>query len=64
VDKKIMVGEWLAYAADAVPKFTPDQSKGATSKAAGDRFGNSSTNASFQVPALFDFSKTDTLTLQ
>ena len=64
VDKKITVGEWLAYAADAVPKFVPDQSKAPTSKAATGRFGSSPTNTSFQVPALFNFSKTDTLTLQ
>jgi hypothetical protein len=64
VDKKIMVGEWLAYAADAVPKFVPDQSQRVTPKAAGNRFENSSTNTSFQIPALFDFSKTDTLQLK
>jgi hypothetical protein len=64
VDKRIMTGEWLAYGANAVPKFVPDPSKGVDSKAAGDRFENSSTNASFQIPALFDFSKTDLLQLQ
>jgi hypothetical protein len=64
VDKRIMVGEWLAYAANAVPKFVPDQSKGVTSKAAEGRFGDSPKNTSFQVPALFDFSNTDTLQLK
>jgi hypothetical protein len=64
VDKKIMTGEWLAYAANAVPKFVPDQSKGVDSKAAGDRFRNGATNETFQIPALFDFSKTDALQLQ
>jgi hypothetical protein len=63
-DNKIMVGEWLAYAATAVPNFIPDQSKAVTSKAARDRFGSSSTNTLFQIPALFDFSKADTLSLQ
>jgi hypothetical protein len=64
VDQKITVGEWLAYAVDAVPKFVPDKAKNAASKAAGDRFGNSSANATFQLPVLFDFSKTDTLQLK
>jgi len=64
VDKKIMVGEWLAYAVDAVPKFVPDKAKHVALKAAGDRFGNSSTNATIQIPALFDFSKADALPLQ
>jgi WD40 repeat protein len=64
VDKKIMVGEWLAYAADAVPRFEQDKSKSSTSKAAGNRFGDSSATTSLQIPALFNFSKTDTLQLQ
>jgi len=59
-----MVGEWLDYAADAVPKFVPNRSQGSASKAAGDRFGNDSANTSLQIPAIFDFSKTDTLQLQ
>lgn len=61
VDQKIMVGEWLSYAVDAVPKFVPENAKNVASKAAGDRFGSSSPNASSQIPALFDFTKTDTL---
>jgi len=59
-----MVGEWLAYAVDAVPKFVPDKAKHVALKAAGDRFGNGSANATFQFPVLFDFSKTDTLQLK
>jgi len=61
-DGKITVGEWLSYAAAAVPEFKPSapsgENKGTTvaktvtgAKAAG------------QVPALFDFSREDTLVL-
>ena len=64
-DGKITVGEWLAYAANAVPKFVPpNQSNASGSKAAGNRFGNSSTNGTIQIPALFDFSKADALQLE
>jgi WD40 repeat protein len=65
VDKKITVGEWLSYGAGAVPKFVPpDKLKISVSKAAGNRFGDDTPNGSIQIPALFDFSKTDTLQLQ
>ena len=64
VDKKIMVGEWLGYAANAVPKFNPASAGQNDSKAAGDRFNNSTPNSVLQIPALFDFSKTDSLQLQ
>jgi len=61
-DGKITVGEWLSYAAAAVPEFKPSvptgENKGTTvaktvagAKAAG------------QVPVLFDFSHGDTLVL-
>jgi WD40 repeat protein/uncharacterized caspase-like protein len=61
VDKKITVGEWLSYAEMAVPQYTLHQTQTAT-KSAGDRFGND--GKTIQVPALFDFSKADTLVLQ
>jgi WD40 repeat protein len=65
IDRKIMVGEWLSYAANSVPKFVPpSRSSASASKAAGDRFGNNSTNRTIQIPALFDFSKLDSLQLQ
>ena len=64
-DGKITVGGWLAYGTDAVPKFAlPSASNGAAPKAAGERFANSSSSRTIQVPALFDFSKTDILRLQ
>jgi hypothetical protein len=64
VDKKITVGEWLNYAADAVPKFgqvntTNGDTKGVTLE------GVPALRArSAQVPAVFDFSKSDSFVLQ
>ena len=62
VDQKITVGEWLSYAELAVPHYTLDPAQTPTTKSAGDRFGND--GKTIQIPALFDFSKTDTLILQ
>jgi len=59
---EITVGEWLSYAAAKVPEFKPaastGENKGTTvEKTAGD------VKAAGQVPALFDFSRADTLVL-
>jgi WD40 repeat protein len=61
VDRKISVGEWLGYAADAVPKFNPTAPEQGGEKAARveDTSGNLLRRTAAQVPALFDFSKTD-----
>jgi len=63
VDQKITVGEWLSYAADAVPKSleagTVKTTRGMT------RIGTPTPHAkSAQIPAVFDFSKKDTFVLQ
>ncbi|HJX85719.1 MAG TPA: hypothetical protein VJ723_15370, partial [Candidatus Angelobacter sp.] len=62
-DQKITLGEWLGYAANEVPKFHPEatrtQSKGATRKGEAPRPLKPA-----QVPAVFDFSKTDSFVLQ
>ena len=63
VDGKITVGEWLRYAADAVPKFREtgavETGKGLT--VIGEPV---SQLKSVQIPAVFDFSKTDTFVLR
>jgi WD40 repeat protein len=64
VDNRITLSEWLGYAAYEVPKFVPDATKSVVAKSAGDRFSTGSTRTTFQVPAFFDFSKTDALELQ
>jgi hypothetical protein len=60
-DGKITVGEWLTYAADAVPKSLPaganNTSKGFVKPAGG-------TATPSQIPAVFDFSKKDSFVLQ
>jgi hypothetical protein len=58
VNHHITVGEWLAYGANAVPKFVPDEVKAQQSSA------DSSQVFPVQTPALFDFSKTDGFVLQ
>jgi hypothetical protein len=63
VDKRITVGEWLSYAADEVPKFREagvvDTGRGLLP------IGPPAQRLdSAQIPAVFDFSKTDTLVLQ
>jgi hypothetical protein len=62
VDQKITVAEWLGYAAFAVPQYTLDPAKITATKGVGGRFV--SAGKTIQIPALFDFSKTDTLQLQ
>jgi WD40 repeat protein len=64
VDKKITMGEWLAYAANAVPKFVPpDQRKDSNTKAAR-RNDDVPGNTVIQIPVLFDFTKSDSLQLK
>jgi WD40 repeat protein len=63
VDQKITVGEWLSYAADEVPKFRESgevkTEKGMT------RIGAATPHLkSAQIPAVFNFSKTDAFVLQ
>ena len=61
-DGKITVGEWLSYAAAKVPEFKPDapvgENKGTTVEKTVE-----GTKTAGQVPALFDFSRRDTLVL-
>ncbi|MGA2569368.1 MAG: caspase family protein [Terracidiphilus sp.] len=63
VDSKIMVGEWLSYAADAVPRFFES---GAVKTQRGlVPVGEPEHDVpSAQTPALFDFSRTDAFVLQ
>jgi WD40 repeat protein len=63
VDQKITVGEWLGYAADAVPKILE---AGAVRSPRGFvRIGQPMPSInSVQTPAVFDFSKKDTFVLQ
>ncbi len=62
-DSKIVVGEWLSYAADAVPKFLQSGAiqggRGLTPIGAPEHQVPSA-----QTPAVFDFSKQDTFVLQ
>ncbi len=62
-DGKVMVGEWLAFAADAVPKsLQAGAVKGARGLTA---IGEPEHEVpSVQTPAVFDFSKQDTFALQ
>jgi len=63
IDQKITVGEWLSYAADAVPKSLET---GAVKTPRGvELIGEPTPHAkSAQIPAVFDFSKKDTFVLQ
>jgi len=63
VDGKIMVGEWLSYAADAVPKFLES---GAVKTQRGlVPVGEPEHDVpAIQTPAVFDFSRTDNFLLQ
>ncbi|HEY2466918.1 MAG TPA: caspase family protein [Terracidiphilus sp.] len=62
-DNQILVGEWLSYAADAVPKFLQS---GAIKAARGlTPIGEPEHQVpSAQTPAIFDFAKQDTFVLQ
>jgi WD40 repeat protein len=63
VDQKITVGEWLSYAADAVPKFI--QSGKVKSPRGFANIGKPTSSVrSVQTPAVFDFSKKDEFILQ
>ena len=63
VDQKITVGEWLSYAADAVPKSLA--AGGVQTPRGMKRIGAPTPHAkSAQIPAVFDFSKKDTFVLQ
>jgi WD40 repeat protein len=65
VDQKITVGEWLGYAADAVPKFIQSgEVKSARGFPAAIIGKPTSTVKSVQTPAVFDFSKKDEFILQ
>jgi WD40 repeat protein len=62
-DGKIMVSEWLAFAADAVPKFL--QSGEVKSTRGAVPIGKPKPAVqSLQIPAVFDFSRQDTFVLQ
>jgi hypothetical protein len=62
-DQKITLGEWLSYAADAVPKSL---AAGVVKTTRGmKRIGVPTPHVkSAQIPAVFDFSKKDTFVLQ
>lgn len=64
VDKKITVGEWLSYAADAVPKFDQAQTTNGNTKGITLEGIPALRARSGQIPAVFDFSKSDNFALQ
>jgi hypothetical protein len=64
VDKKITVGEWLSYAADAVPKLDPRSTASTGTKGVALEGAAALGARSAQLPAVFDFSKSDTFVLQ
>jgi WD40 repeat protein/uncharacterized caspase-like protein len=61
VDHQITVGEWLSYAANAVPKFDVSKAQAARGLRV---LGDAADATSGQVPAVFDFSKGDGMVLQ
>jgi len=61
-DGKITVGEWLSYAAAAVPEFKPSTSAGGNKGTTVEK-KTDETKPARQVPALFDFSRGDALVL-
>jgi len=64
VDKKITVGEWLSYAADAVPKFDEKSATNTDTKGVTLEGAPALRTRSAQIPAVFDFSKSDSFVLQ
>jgi uncharacterized caspase-like protein len=64
VDQKIAVGEWLSYAANAVPQFDPSNITKADTKGVAVEGSPASPPPRVQVPAVFDFTKADTFVLQ
>jgi hypothetical protein len=61
VDHQITVGEWLSYAANAVPKFDVSTAQAARGLRV---LGTPDAGPAAQVPAVFDFSKSDGMVLQ
>jgi hypothetical protein len=61
VDHQITVGEWLSYAANAVPKFDVSTAQAARGLRV---LGTPDAGPAAQVPAVFDFSKNDGMVLQ
>ena len=64
VDQKITVGEWLSYAANAVPKFDPPNTIKTDTKGLAPEGSFAPHRTSAQIPAVFDFSKSDSFVLQ
>jgi hypothetical protein len=64
VDQKITVGEWLSYAADAVPKLDPRSIANTDTKGVAVEGAAALGARSAQIPAVFDFSKSDSFVLQ
>jgi WD40 repeat protein len=64
IDQKITVGEWLSYAADAVPKFDPRGTTKTDTKGTILEGTPATQPSSAQIPAVFDFSKSDNFVLQ
>jgi len=62
VDGKITVGEWLTYAADAVPKGL--EAGGVQAPRGFLHVAKPGAVGAAQIPAVFDFSKTDTFVLR
>ena len=60
---EITLGEWLSYAADAVPRFDPHAPAGTDARSAYRKDAAPIAHPP-QVPAVFDFSKSDTFVLQ
>jgi hypothetical protein len=64
VDQKITVGEWLSYAANAVPKFDPRNTTKTDTKGIALEGPFAPHPSSAQIPAVFDFSRSDRFVLQ
>jgi hypothetical protein len=61
VDHQITVGEWLSYTANAVPKFDVSHAEAARGLRV---LGTPDAGPTAQIPAVFDFSKTDGFVLE
>jgi len=61
VDHQITVGEWLSYAANAVPKFDVSKAEAARGLRV---LGTPDAGPTAQIPAVFDFSKADGFVLE
>jgi uncharacterized caspase-like protein len=60
-DRQITVSEWLSYAANAVPKFDVSHAEAARGLRV---LGTPDAGPSAQIPAVFDFSRTDSFVLE